>query len=336
MLKIPVAGDTPPPLMATLRRADFEDDEVAEPQRRVKKRRRGKSANALANPSWERDHRGSRSGRSDNRQMRFLLISGVVLLALVGGGAYVAMNRDSGPPPVVEGPPTEAATPTAAVESAPAGPRGDATLLAEAEPLVTQFLAAKSVDELLPLVRHPEITGPRMQAFYPDGKIHAPGLSKFNSGSGIFVRGNLVSIPLITGELENRAIALIDGSEGLKIDWESWARWSDISLDEFMATKPTTSHVFRVTVSAVDYYNFGFSDESEWKSYRLISPDGADSLYGYVPKESVLDVRLQPPPDSKGVAWMLALKYPADATSGSQVEIERIVTEGWVETDEAP
>ena len=53
----------------------------------------------------------------------------------------------------------------------------------------------------------------------------------------------------------------MDTPQGLKVDWESWAGWSEISWEKFLSMKPVSEHVFRVTLSAVDYYNFGFADE---------------------------------------------------------------------------
>src|SRR5690606_15342208 len=99
--------------------------------------------------------------------------------------------------------------------------RGDAALLVEAEPLVTKFLTATTVDDLLPLVRHPEISAPRMRAFYPDGKVAAPGVSKFNSAGGLYTNGNLISVQVTNSDLDELVVTMVDSPGGLKIDWES-------------------------------------------------------------------------------------------------------------------
>lgn len=331
-MKIPTAGDSTPPLLAPVRRAEFEEQAAPEDLRKAKKRRRG-NRNAGGDPSWERNHRGSLSGRGEKKQMRLLLAGGGLLLALTVGGVFVAMNRTSPAPPVL---PVVAAKPPEAKQAATPTARGDATLLAEAEPLVTKFLKSTTVDEILPLVRQPEISGPRMRAFYPDGKIDPAGMSKFNSAGGLYSNGNFISVQITDSNLDERVITLVDTADGLKIDWESWANWSDMTWEDFLRTKPTTSHVFRVTLSTVDYYNFDFSDDVKWHSYRLLSPTGNKSLYGYALRGSSLDVRLQPTSETNRVNYMLSLVYPPNATSDSQVEIEGIVAEGWVLPDPTP
>ena len=211
--------------------------------------------------------------------------------------------------------------------------RSEAPVLAEAEPLARKFLEAKTVAELLPLIRHPKITELRMRAVYRDGKIAPVGMSKFNSSGDMSVRGKLASLLVRTGEQMEKPLAFIETPQGLKVDWESWVGWSEISWEKFLSTKPTSAQVFRVSLSEVNYYNFDFSDESKWQSYRLISPDGEHSLYGYVEKGSALDRKIAPTEDMKVANLMLSLKFPAGAASNGQVEIEGFVTEGWVEDD---
>ena len=175
-----------------------------------------------------------------------------------------------------------------------------------------------------------------MRTFYTAGKIEAAGLSQFNSSGSVSIREKFISLSVVTRDHEEKALALIETPQGLKIDWESWVGWSDISWEKFLATKPVTGHVFRVTVSAVEYYNFGFADESKWRSYRLISPDGENSLYGYVERGSVLEHRVRPDGDAKSLAMMLSLKFPEGATTNSQVVIETLVADGWVEEGDSP
>jgi hypothetical protein len=221
--------------------------------------------------------------------------------------------------------------PSAAVP--PLVQRSEASILAAAEPLTRKFLDATTVEELLPLVRNPGVAEGRMRAFYPGGKIEAAGLSLFNSSGAVLIVRKNISIGVTTRDFQPKSLAFIDTPEGLKVDWESWVGWSDISWESFLSSRPVTGHVFRVTLSPVEYYNFGFTDDSKWQSYRLESSDKEHSLYGYVEKGSVLDHRIHPNSEVKSVALMLSLKFPAGATSSSQVEIEGFVGEGWVEEE---
>lgn len=301
--------------------------------RKVNKRRRTKKAGSSESHSWEHSH-PKHAGRGEKRQMRLMLVGGGVLFSLIVGGVVFSMKR--GEQAVVSSVVAPMVAGTKPVAPPPMVERSEASMLAEAEPLARKFLDATTVDELLPLVRNPAVADARIRAFYPGGKIVAPGLSQFNPGDGLSVRGKLFSLAVITRDHEEKSLAFVETPLGLKIDWESWAGWSDIPWQEFLTSKPVDSHVFRVTVSAVDYYNFGFSDESKWRSYRLLSADREHSIYGYVEKGSVLEKQIHLDGENKSAALMLALKFQAGATSGSQVEIERLVAEGWVEEGDSP
>lgn len=260
--------------------------------------------------------------------MRMLLIGGGLLFAVIV--ASVAVSMIGGKAPVV------AVKPVAPLPVAKDPQLTAAQLTSEAEALARRFLNAVTVDEMLGTVRNPEQAESRMRGFYPEGKVVAPGMSQFNSGAGLVTRGKLHSFPVLTRDHEERSLAVIETPQGLRIDWESWVGWSDIPWQQFLAEKSAESHVFRVILASVDYYNFGFSDDQKWQCYRLESPNLEHTIYGYAEKNSALDAKLRPTAGGQSVLMTLALKFPPDAQSDSQVEIERLVCEGWVEEGGAP
>jgi len=323
--------------MAPLRRA--EGEALVDQGKRHSKNRRRKKSGGAENHSWEQQPESSPSGRSEKRQMRLMLVGGASLFVLIVAGVILLMN--GGNRPVVHSggevaaPVLPAKNPEEVVMP-PATHRSEAAILAEAEPLARNFLEAKTVDELLPLVRNPGVAEARMRGFYPGGKIEASGMSEINSGGALSVRNKVVTLLVRTRDYAEKPLAFIDTPQGLKIDWESWVGWSEISWEKFLSSKPTTGHVFRVTLTPVDYYNFAFSDEVKWQSYRLESPGHENAVYGYAEKDTVLNGRVHPDADTKSINLMLSLKFPAGATSGNQVEIERWVAEGWVEESDSP
>lgn len=331
LLKIPAPADTPPPLTAPSPEEPAADGGGG----KTKKRRRGKKTAVPEKHAWEQQPKSSRVGGKEKRQMRLMSVGGAALFALIVAGVIVSMNLGK---PRVAAPVGEvaAAKNPAEVPVPPAVPRGEASLLAEAEPLARKFLEATTVEELLPLVRNPAVAEARIRGFFPDGKIKAPGLALFNTGGGLSIRGKLVSAAVRTRDQEEKSLAFIDTPQGMKIDWESWADWADISWEKFLSSKSAAGHVFRVTLTQVDYYNFGFSDDVKWQSYRLESPHREQAVFGYVEKGSVLDQRLRPDADTKSIALMLSLKFPEAAKSNNQVLIERYVAEGWVEEADPP
>ncbi len=332
ILKIPTAADISPPLTTPSRRVSGDGVVPDAGPQVLKKRRRGRKLDPSDGPAWEQGPKSVHASKRDSGQMRQILVGGAVLFAAIIAGVFFSMRAGERTPV----PPHKdlPALPAAAETVAPVtGERSEAAILAEAEPLAREFLEAKTVAQLLPLVRHPEVTELRMREVYPAGKIEAPGLSKFNSSEGISVRKPFVSLMVRTREQLEKPLAFIETPQGLKIDWESWEGWSAMSWEKFLSTKPRTAQVFRVTLSAVNYYNFNFSDDSKWQSYRLISPDEQHSLYGYVEKGSALDQKISPTEEVKAAPLMLSIKYPTEVVSDSQVEIEGFVAEGWVEDD---
>lgn len=269
--------------------------------------------------------------------MGMQLAGGALLLALIVAGVVISMNsgRKSPVPAPVEMPALTTAHEEPATGTTAPEPRGDIEFLAEAEPLARKFLEATTIGELLPLVRDPAAAEPRMRRFYPDGKVAAPGLSQFNASGEAASLGKLRSVVVTTRDFDNKALAFTDTAGDMKVDWESWVGWSDMTWDEFRASKPADGKVFRVTLSPVEYYNFKFSDDTKWQSYRLVSPDQEHSIYGYTERGSSLDQLIRPNADTKSVALMLSLKFPEGATADDQVVIERFVNEGWVEEGES-
>jgi hypothetical protein len=221
-------------------------------------------------------------------------------------------------------------------EKQPVINRGDAELAKDAESLARKFLEATSVAELLPLVHRPEVAEARMREFYAGKEIEALGFSKFDASGAFNLKDKAMVFQFLARDQEQKSLVFKHSPEGLKIDWECWVGWSDISWEKFLAEKPTTGHAFRVMLTAVEYYNFAFTDEGKWQSYRLLSPDSEYSIYGYVEKNTVLDQKVRPREGARVLPLVLKLKFPPGATSNTQVEIESLVSDGWVLYDEKP
>lgn len=340
MLRIPAAGERLPPLVMPLKAASPDEGKSEEGASHGGRRRRKKKARQSENHAWDKAPENSHgSGRRERRQMRWMMFGGVVLFSLIVAGVVTAMlGGGKAPAPTIAG--SAADSPSVdGVEAPVSAPveKSDTVILAEAEPIIRKFMETSSLEDLLLLVRNPSVTESRMRKHYPDGTVEPPGLGKFNTRSKLTRLGSVLSVNVRTSDFDERTISFFDTSEGIKIDWESWAGWSEMPWEEFLDSKPTTAKLFRVELSPVDYYNFLFSDDSKWRSYRLDSPDGNYSVFGYAERGTVLDSKLRPSPDVKKVALTLSLKFPEGAGSGKQVIIDKIMTEGWVvESEEAP
>ncbi len=336
MLRIPVAGDRPPPLVVPIRQQETPAEETRtetagdEPQRRRKRRsRRGEGH------SWDSaGGHGRKSRRGEKRQMVWMLVGGSTLLVLIVAGVLAAMSG---------GPSSDAMPDTGAAGKDAGQPdkqavtvRSDAELLRIAEPMAKTFLNATTVDALLPHVREPGRAKERMRRLHPDGTVNAPGMAAFNIDFQVVNQGNISSVRVRTRDYEDRRMSFVETADGLKIDWEGWSGWSEMGWEEFLTEKPKTPVLFRVVLSDVDYYNMAFRDESKWRSYRLESPDGSDFVYGYAERDSVTDARLRPSPDVKRVTCTLRLRFPDEGESRNQVIVDRVLADGWVlETEDS-
>lgn len=265
--------------------------------------------------------------------MRWMLAGGGVLLAVCVVLVSRAMLDKS--PAVTTGPVLGGAIETVADEPA-VDAISDAAFLALAEPMAANFLSATKVDDLLPLVREPERAEPRMREFH-GGDVVEPGrMSLFNTRRDVERRHPFISVRVRTGDFVEKGMAFMNTPDGLRIDWESWVGWSPTPWADFIASKPAEPAYFRVNLRPVDYYNFGFSDDLTWRSYRLDSPDGEHSLYGYVERRSIVDSMIQLPPEIRTQPMTLLLRFPEDIESRNQVVIEQVVSEDWLIENEEP
>lgn len=314
-----------------------------ESENKVRKRR--KSARPNRQDSWENEKKPKlvRKGQRKHNHMP-MLIAGVVLsICLLAWLSVFILGTDKhakapsttpnasinviepAPPPASKLSKPDTETPHLE-ENSPA--------IDDAENLARKFLSAQSVEELRGLIRHPEVSTPRIMKLYPDGRINLGGLQIFNPSQQIRQSGNLISTTVRTNDLEERAIVFIITPEGMRIDWESWEGWCEMSWEEFMATRPTEGKVFRVKLNDTNYYNFGFSDESKWTSYTLLSRDEKHQIYGYIERNSAMEPRLADAQKRSSDRFLtLSLKFPPNSTSNNQVIIERIVSDGWVTLD---
>ena len=366
LLRLPAAGDPTPPLVAepvapplnattTTAATTTTTATTAAPamtpaaavlqriKHRVRKRRTGAAtAGGAAPPSWDHQTAATaKSRRHDRRPLRWLLAGAVALLGVVAGGLGVAWHgKEQVTPPQARHlpqltPPPPATAPGAAEPVVSAlMQRSVPSILAEAEPLARKFLEATTIAELLPLVRQPERAKPRMQRQYPQGHIDPPGLAQFNPTGNVGINEAGAMVDVRTRNFASRQLVLVATPAGLKIDWESWVGWSDLSWSTLLATLPTQATLFRVIVKRVDYYNFGFSDDKQWQSFRLESQDGEHMIFGYVQRGSAVEAKLRISPDATSTPMILKIRFPAGvAASNNQVVVDEVLANGWVEPD---
>ncbi|OYV04199.1 MAG: hypothetical protein CFE26_18180, partial [Verrucomicrobiales bacterium VVV1] len=253
MLKLPSPGDELPPLVSPQPGLSepaivAEREEPRPPEGQVRKRRRRLLKDPESGtPDWEKQQ-NSRSARSEKILMGAMIGGAVLLVA----GALIAFlnskHTDPTPPAILTMGPivVPPISPTPLDETPDVG-----AFLREAEPLAKTFLQAKPVAELLAVVRHPKISGPRLQERHPDGMLKPPGMESFAEGGSVVLEKSTAVVKVRTGTFEEREVSFFKSAGGWKVDWESWVGWSDIPWDEFKETPPKPPPRFRVRLQPI-------------------------------------------------------------------------------------
>lgn len=205
------------------------------------------------------------------------------------------------------------------------------SVLADAEAVVRQFLNAKTPADLEALVRTPDVTVPRMRAWYAQQKWVAPGVKDVGYGGRAKVNGVMSSMEVRLNDYSFKQIALENTPDGYKVDWESWIAWSSMPWDDLFKKLPPELVEVRVYCSLDNYYNRLFNDDSKWIAVRLEHPNSDQVIYGYIDKGNPVLMRMISDLRNGGsVAATIKIRYPQDSIAKNQVYISEYVQTGWV------
>ncbi len=98
-----------------------------------------------------------------------------------------------------------------------------------------------------------------------------------------------------------------DGEE-LKLDWKATTGYGTATFEE-MKTGAGDASEIRAWVSLADFYTFALP-EGEYRSFRLMSPDGNATLWAYTERDGELDLKL------------MRLFIPSQITGEAQSEVQ--------------
>lgn len=341
MLRIPHEGEGTAPLVIPQQPIDSTQNEKKDPRGdRRSRRKRKKKAKEAETPDWEASAGTWRSKKNKNaRALRTVAIWTTVITTIFGTAFFLFKEKNAKDFVETKAEQKEITdTPLllpdeeldVSIELPKIMQRSQSEFLSLAKPNAEKFLAATSVDQILPLVRDSEKMRAKIYAYYPDGKIEATAISKFNVSGQVSYKDSFAAVSILTTDFEGVQLAFFDGKDGLKIDWESWVGWSEMPWEQIIESKPQRPILIRAKLRTVDYYNFDFADDSKWRAYQLSSPDGAHTLYGYIERNSLLDERLRPSEKSTSAAVTLKIRFPEGKENRDQVVIHDMVSDGWV------
>ena len=206
--------------------------------------------------------------------------------------------------------------------------------LARMKPAVEAFLTAKTVDEMLEWVRHRERLEPVIREYYREHDYLPSRIREIAPKGKVQTIESLYSVVVELQNYSQRPIAVENLEDDYRIDWESWVGHSEMAWEKFLRDRTLEPRMFRARCSPVEYYNFDFSDDSKWQSFRLESPDEEFLIFGYAERSSEIALALKSRDDEKkDKAVIVVLEFPADPRSRNQVIIREFLGSGWVLDD---
>lgn len=210
----------------------------------------------------------------------------------------------------------------------------EVNMIDEFRELVSEFLNARTASDLEKLVRTPELTIPRLRAWYDQQKWEAPGLKDIAYKGRIKVEGTIASMDVRLNDYSVRQIAIEKTAGGYKIDWESWVAWSSMKWEDLFDKLPSDPVEVRVHCKRGGYYNNVFNDDKKWFAVRLEYPHSYRSIYGYIDKKSPQFNKMMAELNSGDrIMATLRIRYPEKTRINNQVYITEFVQKGWVRAD---
>ena len=208
------------------------------------------------------------------------------------------------------------------------------SVLTNAEVVVKKFLNATTSAELEDLVRTPDVTIPRMRAWYAAKKWVPPGAKDVGYGGRVTVKGVMASMTVRLNDYSVKQIVLEKTPSGYLVDWESWVAWSSMDWDSLFEKRPTDPVEVRVHCTVDSYYNRLFNDDTKWTAVRLEHPFSDRAIYGYIDKGSLtLMQMLADLRQGSMIATTIKIQYPKDSVAKNQVIISEYIQNSWVRTN---
>ncbi len=212
--------------------------------------------------------------------------------------------------------------------------------------MIHAFAAAKTPEEQLALVTHPEITGERIKnsAIHPNNERYSEIIdtNKVKLKSGNYA----ILLAVRIGKLDQqRYFAFIQSSkDDIKMHWEVSFGYQPMPLDTFKSSRPATAQQFRAKLRNGDFFANDFEDQDRWHCVEIYYPGSPNFfIYGYIDRETLfgekLIARLDSSQDSipglpaveKNLTVIASLRFPQNPASNNQVEVIDIQSYSWFE-----
>jgi hypothetical protein len=202
-------------------------------------------------------------------------------------------------------------------------------LIKSIESTVRSYLAAKSVEEKVRFVRHPQATQARMEAFYQSTPLTPQPCELVTKMRPLTLAGRpFWQLLAVIDQTRGEALLLeqISDTEVL-IDWESHVDYQPMPWSQYVQAPPPQAMSFRVIVEESPRYVGEFMDETRWASYRLSNAGVETTLYGYILRNSPLHRSLQNALARGSKRMILSLRGSPEFKARQSVVIQALISE---------
>lgn len=205
--------------------------------------------------------------------------------------------------------------------------------MADALEVLRRFTNASSWQEKLSCVIDKERVEPLMRTYYEGQSKAAPTIS--STLTPAHFKLNQTEVLLFSSPSGGASeLAMVSPTPGGRflVDWESFVGASDASWQDFKRMRSTHPALFRLFAQRDDYFNYEFSDASQYLSVRLTSPEGEQFIFGYCDKDSAIGKTLASLLDQSKARLPLTLRlaYPENAQSDHCVKIVGVIANRWL------
>ena len=197
--------------------------------------------------------------------------------------------------------------------------------------IADRFMAAKTQEQRMELVRNPTEVGPSMEAFFKSG----PGSTELFRGMHPLTAGSSgdLTFECYAVEFANAPVRLLSVTidpSGAKVDFECYARLGSATWADVLSGKATEAGEVRVLLQAGSYYLHAFNDEQKWLHFKATSSDLPDTLDFYLDRENPAIRELQD--SGEGIfPATLSIRAVKGSEKHHQYEITGVKALGWVE-----
>ena len=205
----------------------------------------------------------------------------------------------------------------------------------EMEEILRGFLSAKTVEERLKYVRHPNRVKPLMLDYYRRFPIQSYQYKKVSEYTTIPLKKRpFVALSVRVAEGENLPILLEDVEKGYLVDWESFVSYQPIAFEDYLKKRPTVPIDLRVYGSFDDFYAYEFPEEDGYLCVRMTAKNTDKVIFGYVREGTSLASEMKkyleaPSGRSKTQPFILRVRFLPESKAPRSVVIDKIVATFW-------